>query len=76
MDSKKFEAVINWPLPQNLKQLWGLLKLTGYYRRFLKVYTLIAWQLSEMLKQDSFHWTLTSERAFKQLKNALTTTPT
>ena len=61
VDLQKIDAVVNWPLPQNITQLRGFLGLTGYYRRFVKRYASIAWPLTDMLKQNSFHWTPTSE---------------
>nr|KYP38538.1 Retrovirus-related Pol polyprotein from transposon 297 family [Cajanus cajan] len=76
VDTQKIDAVINWPLPQNITQLRGFLGLTGYYRHFVKGYASIAWPLTDMLKHNSFHWTPTSEQAFLHLKEALTTTPT
>ena len=67
---------MNWPLPQNLKQLRGCLGLSGYYRKFVKGYANIVWPLAEMLKQDSFHWNPDSELSSHQLKQTLTSTPT
>lgn len=32
----KVEAVLSWPKPENLKQLRGFLRLTGYYRKFIQ----------------------------------------
>ena len=48
----------------------------GYYRRFVKGYAHITWPLTEMSKQDSFHWTPNTKWAFQQLKDASTTIPT
>ena len=76
VDMQKIDAVVNWPLPQNITQLRGFLGLTGYYRCFVKGYASIAWPLTNMLKHNSFHWTSAFELAFLQLKKALTTTPT
>ena len=75
VDESKITAIMDWPLPHTLKQLHDFLGLTSYYRRFVKGYAQIAWPLTEMLKQDSFHWTPDSELAFTKLKKALTSTP-
>ncbi|GKD04533.1 retrotransposon-related protein, partial [Tanacetum coccineum] len=37
-DHTKIEAMQQWPIPANLKQLRGFWGLTGYYKRFIKGY--------------------------------------
>lgn len=75
MDSSKVQAVLDWPKPVSLKQLRGFLGLTGYYRRFIKVYAAIANPLTALLKKDAFIWDSRACAAFHTLKTAITEAP-
>lgn len=74
-DPVKIEAMTVWPTPANVKQLRGFLGLTGYYRRFVKNYSLIVVPLTELLKKDSFFRTDAAAKSFEELKLAMSTTP-
>jgi hypothetical protein len=75
MDRDKVQAVLNWPIPKNVKQLRGFLGLTGYYRRFIRSYAKIASPLTDLLKKEAFNWNSQAELAFQQLKHAVTSAP-
>ncbi|MCH81746.1 Ty-3/gypsy retroelement polyprotein [Trifolium medium] len=74
-DPAKLQAVSDWPLPKNLKQLRGFLGLAGYYRRFVKDFGKIAKPLTDMLRKDCFIWSDQSTKAFEALKQALVSSP-
>nr|KYP55632.1 Transposon Ty3-I Gag-Pol polyprotein [Cajanus cajan] len=74
-DPIKVQAIIDWPIPSNLKSLRGFLGLTGFYRRFVKRYAAIASSLTDLLKKDSFLWTDHATVAFNALKTAITSAP-
>nr|GEV41428.1 putative mitochondrial protein [Tanacetum cinerariifolium] len=55
-DPTKIQAIQEWPIPTNVKQLRGILGLSGYYRRFIKHYAIITKPLTALLKKNSFQW--------------------
>jgi hypothetical protein len=59
----------------NVMQLRGFLRLTGYYRRFIKSYVRIASPLTDLLKKEAYRWNTQAEPAFQQLKTVVTTAP-
>lgn len=76
VDQSKIQAMFNWPSPATVTELREFLRLTSYYRKFVKDYRLIVRQLTQLLKKWQFEWNNNAEKAFKSLKQAMTSNPT
>ena len=74
-DPAKTEAMLAWPTPTTVTELRGFLGLTGYYRRFVPHYGIVAKPLTNILKKQQFIWTTAADQAFQDLKHLMAHTP-
>ena len=76
VDKSKIELIANLPTPKSVKDVRSFLGHAGFYRRFIKDFSVISKPLSNLLTKDNiFEWTEHCEEAFVKLKNLLTSTP-
>ncbi|KAL4301768.1 hypothetical protein GQ457_10G007190 [Hibiscus cannabinus] len=75
MDKSKVSSIMEWPVPTSLKELRGFLGLSGYYRRFIQGYGVIARPLTNLLKKDGWKWGSEESASFQKLKGAVSTAP-
>ncbi|KAA3479543.1 DNA/RNA polymerases superfamily protein [Gossypium australe] len=73
VDPSKISAVFNWKPPRNVSEVRSFLGLTGYYRRFVKGFSMIATPMTRLLQKDvKFEWSEKCQHSFDQLKALLT----
>jgi hypothetical protein len=66
-DNKKITLILNYPEPQNEKQLLSFLGLVNYYRKFVRSYAEIAHYLTELTKKSST-WIWEENETFRRDK--------
>ena len=75
-DPSKIQAVRDWPIPKNIKEVRGFLGLTSYYRKCILKYADRAKPLHKITeKNQKFVWTEDCRYSFEELKKALTRAP-
>lgn len=73
---EKIKAVANFKKPNNVKTVQSFLGLTGYFRKFIRNYSLIAKPMTDLLKKDAvFDFDDRCEKAFIELKQILCSSP-
>ncbi|MBW0515735.1 hypothetical protein O181_055450 [Austropuccinia psidii MF-1] len=76
MDQAKFQKILNWPPPRNLKALQYFLGFANFYCRLIKNYSKKISSITSFLKKDScFPLNEESLSQLHQLKEAFTTSP-
>ncbi len=75
-DPNKIKSVLEFPIPATVKQIKSFLGLSGYYRKFIKSYSLIAKPITNLLKKGvTFNWDDNCQKAFDCLKSSLCSEP-
>ena len=74
-EQAKVLAIQHMAQPRTKKEVRAFLGITGYYRRFIQNYAILAQPLTDLTKKnvpDKIPWSPESEEAFHKLKRALT----
>lgn len=75
-DPNKVKAVMELPLPQNLTMLQSALGMVGYYRRFIKNYSVTTAPLLVLVGQKvEWKWTAVHTAALNELRSKLVSAP-
>ena len=76
VDPAKIEAEVNWKPHRSVTEVRSFLGLVGYYRRFVKGFSVIASPLTKLLRKEvKFEWTDKCQDSFEQLKEMLVEAP-
>ncbi|GFT40407.1 transposon Tf2-9 polyprotein [Trichonephila clavipes] len=72
----KTKAVQNFPEPKNVKKIQSFLGLSGYFRKFIQIYSIIVKPLSDLLRDNAvFHFGPEQQLAFQTLRQKLSENP-
>ena len=76
VDPAKIEAVVNWKQPRSVTEVRSFLGLAGYYRKFVKGFSVIDSPLTKLLRKGvKFEWSDKCQNSFEQLKEMLVEAP-
>ena len=76
VDKSKVELISNLPTPKCVRDIRSFLGHVGFYRRFIKDFSVIACPLCNLLAKDvPFAWSYACEAAFDKLKTMLVSPP-
>ena len=76
MQNDKVAAIRDWPPCRNVSEVRAFMGLSGYYRRFVKDFSIIASPLYDLMKKGvKFCWSDACQEAFDTLKQRLMTGP-
>ena len=76
VDPKKIEVVVEWKPPRNVTEVRSFLGLAGYYRRFVKGFSMIAAPMMRLLQKNvKYEWSEKCQGSFEKLKAFLTEAP-
>jgi hypothetical protein len=75
-DPGKVDAVVHFPVPKTITNIRFFLRLTGYYRNYVRGYSRLAAPLFELTKKNvAFVWNSDCHQAFEALKRGLVAAP-
>jgi hypothetical protein len=78
MELERVEAIAVWPVPGNIYEIQVFLGFTGFYRRFIRNYSLISAPLTDLLRGNqarAFELTPGAYKAFLELRRRFQEAP-
>ena len=68
-------AILEWPSPKNIIELRGFIGICTYYRKFVKGFSKLTYQLSDLNKKYAFKWNEEDENSFQKMKEVMSSCP-
>ena len=68
MKEEYVEKVLQWPRPKTPRELSSFLGFSGYYRSFIKDYSLLTCEMNAQKKQKTLQWSDELDSKFQMLK--------
>lgn len=69
VDTAKVKVVLEWNSPKNIFEVHNILGLVGYYKRFVKGFSMIVTPFTKLLKKkENFVWRDESQQSFEKMK--------
>lgn len=76
VDPEKVSAILNLPVPRNVKEVRRILGMTSWYRRFIPNYATVVSPINNLLRKNTkFQWDESCAIAFDKLKGHLVSAP-
>jgi len=76
VESDKVKAIVDCPTPKSVAHIQSFIGTCSYYRKFVKDFAKISSPVTELLKKNTeWKWEDEQQKAFEQLKKALSTAP-
>ena len=75
MQDRLKNAILDWPTPVSVREVQQFIGLAKYYRKFIKDYAKILRPVSDIVRGKRCEWGDKQQKAFDDLKTALTSAP-
>jgi len=63
-DPKKIKAILEWPTPLSIREIWGFHDLINFYKRFVPYFSILVAPLIELVRNHIPSWEDAQEKGF------------
>jgi len=65
--TQRIKVILEWPTPPSIREIWGFLDLTNFYKRFVPYFSILVAPLIELVRNHVPSSEDTQERGFQTL---------